>query len=228
MLTLSQKLVAGIAATTAVAAIAIAAPQAQAEPAGDFFGTPTTVTDDNWAATGFTSIPDPLILPLSDWTADLFTVGSAQSILTVSRGLSAIVDNTYNGDGSFELWYSVTSANVPGNSGGITSASLALDLVGLNPDLSATGIKEIYSDAGFTNLLGSSTVTILGGVEDSTDAFFSPTTTIWVKDIIDINGGSLSSVTNSFEAIPEPMTMLGASAAVAIGAAFKRRQAKKG
>ncbi|MFN5515859.1 MAG: PEP-CTERM sorting domain-containing protein [Cyanobacteriota bacterium] len=222
MLTLSKKLVAGIAA---IAAVAIAAPQAQAVPAGDFFGTPTTVTDDDWSATGIGSTPDPLILPLSDWTGDLFAVDASQAIFTVSRGLSSIVDNTYNGDGSFELRYSVTSTNPIK---GITSASLALDLVGLNPDLSATGIKEIYSDAAFTNLLGTSAVTILGGIEDSTDAIFAPTTTIWVKDIIDIDGGSLSSVTNSFEAVPEPMTLLGVSAAAAFGAAFKRRQAKKG
>ena len=49
----------------------------------------------------------------------------------------------------------------------------------------------------------------------------------YVGDVA-VNEGFLSMFNISFTAVPEPLTILGASTAVAFGAAFKRRKANKG
>ncbi len=99
------------------------------------------------------------------------------------------------------------------------------------------------------------TFTVVGGTSDGTEisfgavdyvkvttgqtTFFSP-----IEALAGVDGdgvlytGSISftqsgtpasaSYSGSFSAVPEPLTMLGASAAIAFGAAFKRRNANKG
>jgi hypothetical protein len=71
--------------------------------------------------------------------------------------------------------------------------------------------------------------------------FFSPVAQLTGTDTDGVNytgaifftqsstqGQASASYSGSFQAVPEPLTMLGASAAVAFGAAFKRRNANKG
>jgi hypothetical protein len=208
-------------ASVAVAGLGLlAAPQAQAASfadAGDFFlpGGPITIEDGLWKASGENSAPLGLFAPLNDWTVSIISPTASTVDLTVSRGIAGVVLPP----ATFQTWYQLESVNP------IVQAFASWDLNGAG----ATGTltKEIYSDAFFTNLVGTATVTTVNGNTISTGATFAGLNTLYIKDIINTQSGNLSSYTNSY-AVPEPLTMLGASAAIAFGAAFKRRNANKG
>jgi hypothetical protein len=56
-----------------------------------------------------------------------------------------------------------------------------------------------------------------------------PLNTFYVTDTITVNAnGSLTSVSNTYVAVPEPLTMLGAMTAAGFGVGFKRKLAKAG
>ena len=189
-------------------------------PAQNFFNPPgvNTITDGTWSATGQGSTPNPLV-GINDWTVTLTAhPGNLAALFTVSRAATPFAPSP----NLFTTTYSITNAKAP-----IDGAAVALDLVGFNNVKEGSIIKEIYADAEFTVLLGTASAIVTGGTDTTIDAFFSPRSTIYVKDIIRTSGGDLSSYTNSYASVPEPLTMLGAAAAVAFGSAFKRSSAKK-
>lgn len=221
MLTLSQKLAAGLAATSLAAGAAVlSAPQAQAQttdvPPNSAFLLPfatglVDVFQDNFVAEGnFPYIP---VAPLADWRVTIDAMGPSDAIFTVGRGLSAPLETS---NSPLLLSYYLT------NTDGVAfrNASIAIDLV--NGVGSAT--KTVYGvfEGGNMTVLPIGVASL--GSAASLNGEFS---TIFVVDQVSFESGSLSSVTNSFSAVPEPMTILGASAAVAFGAAFKRRKANK-
>ncbi|MFN9176443.1 MAG: PEP-CTERM sorting domain-containing protein [Synechocystis sp.] len=189
-------------------------------PAQQFFNPPgaTTITDGTWSATGQGSTPNPLV-GVNDWTVTLTAYpNNLAAVLTVSRAATAFAPSP----NAFTTAYFLTNVKAP-----INAASVALDLVGFNSIKSGSIIKEIYADAAFTTLLGTASATVTGGTATFVDATFAPQDTVYVKDIINTSGGDLSSYTNSYSSVPEPLTMLGAAAAVGFGSAFKCNAAKK-
>ena len=94
------------------------------------------------------------------------------------------------------------------------NALLSLNISGVGTP-GSTSTKMIYDTEGGT-LLGSAGLNTL--IE------FDKQSSLFVVDTINLGSGeTLFSYTNRFEAVPEPLTMLGASAAIAFGAAFKRK-----
>ncbi|MEB3161199.1 MAG: PEP-CTERM sorting domain-containing protein [Synechocystis sp.] len=203
----------GLLTTTNAQATSITPAQNFFNPAGA-----NTIADGTWSATGEGSTPNPLV-GINDWTATLTPYpDNMAALFTVSRAATPFAPSP----NSFITTYSITNAKAP-----IDSATVALDLVGFNNVKNGSIVKEIYADAEFTVLLGTASTIVAGGTETTIDAFFAPQETIYVKDIIRTSGGDLSSYTNSFASVPEPLTMLGAAAAVTFGTAFKRNAAKK-
>jgi len=195
MLTLSKKLAAGIAATTAVAAVALAAPQAQAQQIYDFSfngsragnATATTLTLVGNAVAG-----DP----------------AEQSVIsTLLPSGSVFTLNFPNGfPGAIPDFRPVNLAG------------FSLDVVPFtvtnNPQASfRTGVAGTFGTVQFTFEGDGLAAGIRFGKGAVNFTSITPDT---------------FGATGFIQAVPEPMTMLGASAAVAFGAAFKRRQAKKG
>jgi hypothetical protein len=221
MLTLSQKLAAGLAATSLAAGAAVlSAPQAQAQttdiPPNSAFVLPfatglVDVFQGNFTATGnFPYIP---LAPLADWRVTIDAISDSDAIFTVGRGTSAPLDTSNS-----PLLFAYYLTNTSGAS--FRNASIAIDLI--NGVGSATKtVFGVFQGGSMTDLpIGVATL----GSAITLGGEFS---TIFVVDQVSFESGSLSSVTNSFSAVPEPMTILGASAAVAFGAAFKRRKANK-
>jgi hypothetical protein len=190
-------------------------------PAQDFFNPnplPSTIASGTWSATGIESTPNPLV-EVDDWTVTLTAYpNNLAAVLTVSRAATSFAPSP----NAFTTAYSLSNVKAP-----INAASVALDLVGFNSIKSGSIIKEIYADAAFTTLLGTASATVTGGTATFVDATFAPQDTVYVKDIINTSGGDLSSYTNSYSSVPEPLTMLGAAAAVGFGSAFKCNAAKK-
>jgi len=192
------------------------------QPAQKFFNPdplPSTIADGTWSATGIKSIPNPLLSPVDNWTVALDAYPNNEAaVFTVSRAANPFASSP----NSFTTAYSITNVKLP-----IFGAAVAFDLVGFNSDKNGSIFKEIYADADFTTLLGTASATIMNGNATFVDAFFAPQTTVYIKDIISTSGGDLSSYTNLYTAVPEPLTMLGAAAAVGFGGIFKRNAAKK-
>ena len=231
MLTLSQKLAAGLAATSLAAGAAVlSAPQAQAQttdvPPNSAFVLPfatglVDVFQGDFTATG--NFPYTPVAPLADWRVTINAIGESDAVFTVGRGTSAPLDTS---NSPLMLAYYLT--NTSGSS--FRTASIAIDLldvVGSATDL-LDGVGSVTKTVFGVFEDGSMTVLPIGvatlGRATSLEGEFS---TIFVVDEVSFESGSLSSVTNGFSAVPEPMTILGASAAVAFGAAFKRRKANK-
>ncbi|MFM1843478.1 MAG: hypothetical protein RLZZ490_2221 [Cyanobacteriota bacterium] len=203
----------GLLGTTNAQATSITPAQNFFNPAGA-----NTISDGTWSATGQGSTPNPLV-GVNDWTVTLTAYSNNDAaVFTVSRAATPFAPSP----NSFTTLYSITNDKNP-----IYAAAVALDLVGFNSIKNGSIIKEVYADAEFTTLLGTASAIISGGTETTVDAFFAPQDTIYIKDIIQTSGGDLSSYTNSYASVPEPLTMLGAAAAVAFGGAFKRNSAKK-
>ena len=87
----------------------------------------------------------------------------------------------------------------------------------LNADIAfnqtGTFTKNVYSDPGFTTLIGTATSTDGGSVvfQNLTPQTFS---TVYVEDIYAFNGGTqVNSLSNNFRATPGPLPVLGAGAA---------------
>lgn len=216
MLTLSQKLAAGIAATTAVAAVALAAPQAQAASLTTLalFEAGETITSGDSSATGLGLGFNPS--SIAQYTVDIEKASANLTNFTLGRGGRPSIRP---GQTPVTIRYSLTTAKA------VKRASFNADTTGNVVGL--TGSKSIYADPAFSVLLGAIDVNTLslesiGNVNNLT--------TLYIVDTLSFTGAAtarFNGYSNSF-VVPEPMTMLGASAAVAFGAAFKRRQAKKG
>jgi len=130
---------------------------------------------------------------------------------------------------------------------GLTSAAIQTPLTFT---LQTPGFPALYSlpsfDITFTGAGGITTLTVFGPNTPEGDyarigndfgSTIANLVTLQAKDnnqlaytgqfmINDSTGGN-SVFSLKFTAVPEPLTMLGASTAIAFGAAFKRRQAKK-
>jgi hypothetical protein len=116
--------------------------------------------------------------------------------------------------GSYDLSYTVTST-VPINS------------ISVNQSASSTiTVKNVSATPGGTNIPGfpitTTDSTVAGSVVPNL-------TTVYVKDSITVtSNGFVTSVTNIFTAVPEPLTILGAMTAAGFGVGFKRKLAKAG
>jgi hypothetical protein len=86
-----------------------------------------------------------------------------------------------------------------------------------------TATKEIYSDPGFTTLIGTGTSTngnsvVFTALSDQT------LNTVYVKDTYSFNGGTqLNSISNNFKVTPGPLPILGAGASFAFSRKLRRR-----
>ncbi|MEB3174466.1 MAG: PEP-CTERM sorting domain-containing protein [Cyanobacteriota bacterium] len=194
MLTLSKKLAAGIAATTAVAAVALAAPQAQAAQINFSFN---GLRSGTAAATTLTTV-GPAVAE---------NAAEQPLVTSLLPGGDVFVLNFPNGfPGAFPNTRPVNLVS-PITLGGVPVAVLN------NPQATfRSGGAQTFSTIQFD--LGAFSV---GGKDFTGGAL-----------IFNSNTPTTFGGTGFVTPIPEPMTMLGASAAVAFGAAFKRRQAKKG
>lgn len=83
--------------------------------------------------------------------------------------------------------------------------------------------KDIYSDAGFMNLIGTGTSTngnsvVFTALSDQT------LNTIYVKDTYSFSGGTqLNSISNNLKVTPGPLPILGAGASFAFSRKLRRR-----
>jgi len=194
MLTLSQKLAAGIAATTAVAAVALAAPQAQAVQINFSFN---GLRSGTAAATTLTTV-GPAVAE---------NAAEQPFVTSLLPGGDGFVRNFPNGfPGPFPNTRPVNLVS-PLTLGGVPVAVLN------NPQQTfRAGASGTFSTIQFD----------LGAFHVGTTGFGGGAL------IFNSNTPHTFGATGFVTVIPEPMTMLGAFAAVAFGAAFKRRQAKKG
>lgn len=115
--------------------------------------------------------------------------------------------------GSYNISYKITSTHP------ITEIILKQDA-----DVTST-TKNVSLTQGGPNVAGfplnvtSPNAVVMAGVSGSTS--------FYVMDTIEVgDNGFVNSVTNTFVAVPEPLTMLGAMTAVGFGVGFKRKLAK--
>lgn len=103
----------------------------------------------------------------------------------------------------------------------------------MNTDISfsqlGSATKTVYSDAGFTNLIG--TFTSVNGNSVAYSALTDQTlSTVFVQDTYSFNGGTqLNSISNNFKStappagVPGPLPILGAGASFAFSRKLRRR-----
>jgi hypothetical protein len=190
----------------------MAAPQAQAATFDtltfDAFFAGGTLTTNNFSATGVSST---VSRPASNVFLEEFS--------SVSAALAASTAPTLE-IGTWTMAYNFTSLNGTG----IATSSFIASPAGTT---NATLEKYIYTDSTKSTLLGIASTTQNNQTSDTTPLIFGPLTNFYVEDVVTISNGGIAGISNSYD-VPEPLTMLGASAAIALGAAFKRRQANKG
>jgi len=210
---LFQKFATGLTATSVVLGVSLLTVQkAEALSLIDFV-TGGSVTSNGWTATGIGA--SPFSEPYRSWDVNLDALGDSV-LLTVSRGNQ----NTVDAPASILLRYSLTGPAL------LESAVASLDFS--SADRAGSITKQIFSDAGFTNLIGTASVTVIPPDDTTTvNANFQGLNTLYIQDSINTTAGSLSSYTNGYQKeVPEPITMLGAGAAIAFGASFKHRKNK--
>jgi len=115
--------------------------------------------------------------------------------------------------GTYDLSYTVTS-------------TLPIDSISLNQNAFSTiSVKKVSTTPNGPNIPGFPLTSSGTGVTGSVAGF----TTLYVTDTITVSsGGFVTSVTNTFAAVPEPLTILGAMTAAGFGVGFKRKLAKAG
>ena len=109
----------------------------------------------------------------------------------------------------------------------ISAGSLQFTEFSLNADISfsqlGTVTKTVYSDPGFTTVIGTYTST------NGNSVAFSPLSnqtlsTVYVQDTYSFNGiTQLNSISNNFKAVPGPLPILGAGASFAFSRKLRRR-----
>lgn len=109
----------------------------------------------------------------------------------------------------------------------VNAGSLMFTEVSLNTDISfnqlGTVTKNIYSDPGYTNLIGTMMSTNGNSVafQPLTDQTLS---TIYIEDTYSFNGTTqLNSISNNFKVTPGPLPILGAGASFAFSRKLRRR-----
>ena len=216
-----------LATSVAVAGLGLlAAPQAKALsfdqatlPA--FFGGGTLSTT-GFTATGFSStIPAVVSGPFSNVTLQQGSDAIVSLVVNLSPAAQAPLITLPT---TFSYSYTLNS---------LTQA-FTLASANLNPSQASTTValltKEIYdfNPANGGTLLATATFDQNGTIGTSNPVVFSSgLTSLFIVDTLQLTAGGVASLTNTYQ-VPEPLTMLGASAAIAFGAAFKRRNANKG
>jgi len=117
------------------------------------------------------------------------------------------------GKGSYNITYKVTKTGLP--IGGVyvnqnainTSSRKSISLTAGGSDI--TGFPIVSNDSAYLGFI------------------VPPLNEFYVTDVITVGDlGSLTSVSNTYQAVPEPLTMLGAMTAAGFGVGFKRKLAK--
>ncbi len=199
-----QSLVMGIATLGVISGSALLAPSANAFTIGSIGSNSLTVGSTTFS--DFSTTTTNL-----NWLDYVITASSAPKgpQLSVATGPVTV------GAGSYNITYKVTKTGEP--IGGVT--------VNQNAELTSS-LKSISLTPGGADIAGFPIVS-----NDSAYLGFivPPLNEFYVTDTITVNAnGSLTSVSNTYQAVPEPLTMLGAMTAAGFGIGFKRRIAKAG
>ena len=203
-----QSLVMGIATLGVISSSALLAPSANAFTIGSI-GSNTlsagSVTFSDFSTT--TTNPNWLNYAINASIVDGPEPKGLQ--FTIANGPVTV------GAGSYNITYKVTKTGLP--IGGVFVNQNAIN---------ASSLKSISLTPGGADIAGFPVV--------STDSAFlgfivPPLNEFYVTDVITVNAnGSLTSVSNTYQAVPEPLTMLGAMTAAGFGVSFKRKLAKAG
>lgn len=200
-----QSLAMGIATLGVISSSTLLAPSANAFTIGSIGSNSLTV--------GSTTFSD-----FSTTTADLNWLDYAitASSTPVGAQLSLNTGSVTVGPGSYNISYKVTKTGDP--VGGVFVNQNAFK---------SSSLKSISLTPGGADIAGFPIV--------STDSAFlgfivPPLSEFYVTDTITVNtpDGFLTSVSNTYVAVPEPLTMLGAMTAAGFGIGFKRKLAKAG
>ena len=197
-----QSLVMGIAALGVISGSTLLAPSANAFTIGSIGSNTLTVGSTTFS--DFSTTTTDL-----DWRNYVITASSTP----VGAQLSLNTGGTAVGAGSYNITYKVTKTGDP--VGGVFVNQNAFK---------SSSLKSISLTPGGADIAGFPIVS-----NDSAYLGFivPPLNEFYVTDVITVNAnGSLTSVSNTYEAVPEPLTMLGAMTAAGFGVGFKRRLAK--
>jgi len=200
-----QSLVMGIATLGVISGSTLLAPSANAFTIGDI--------GSNTLSVGSTTFSDFSTTTADlDWRDYVITASSTP----VGAQLSLNTGTTAVGPGSYEITYKVTKTGDP--IGGVYVNQNAFK---------TSSLKSISLTPGGSDIAGFPIVS-----NDSAYLGFivPPLSEFYVTDTITINppDGFLTSVSNTYVAVPEPLTMLGAMTAAGFGVSFKRKLAKAG
>lgn len=200
-----QSLVMGIATLGVISGSALLTPSANAFTIGDIGSNSLPVGSDT-IFSNFSTTTTNL-----NWRNYVITASSAPQgpQLSVATGPVTV------GAGSYNITYKVTKTGLP--IGGVYVNQNAIN---------ASSLKSISLTPGGADIAGFPIVS-----NDSAYLGFivPPLNEFYVTDTITVNArGSLTSVSNTYEAVPEPLTMLGAMTAAGFGVGFKRKLAKAG
>ena len=200
-----QSLVMGIATLGVISGSTLLAPSANAFTIGSIGSNSLPVGSDT-IFSDFSTTTTNL-----NWLDYLITASSAPQgpQLSVATGPVTV------GAGSYNITYKVTKTGEP--IGGVYVNQNAIN---------ASSLKSISLTPGGADIAGFPIVS-----NDSAYLGFivPPLNTFYVTDTITVNAnGSLTSVSNTYVAVPEPLTMLGAMTAAGFGVGFKRKLAKAG
>ena len=199
-----QSLVMGIATLGVISGSALFAPSANAFTIGDIGS--NTISVGSTTFSDFSTTTADL-----DWRDYVITASSTP----VGAQLSLNTGGTAVGAGSYNITYKVTKTGDP--VGGVFVNQNAFK---------SSSLKSISLTPGGADIAGFPIVS-----NDSAYLGFivPPLNTFYVTDTITVNAnGSLTSVSNTYVAVPEPLTMLGAMTAAGFGVGFKRKLAKAG
>ena len=200
-----QSLVMGIATLGVISGSALLAPSANAFTIGSI---------------GSNSLPVGSDTIFSDFSTTTTNLNWRNYVITASSApqgpqLSVATGPVTVGAGSYNITYKVTKTGLP--IGGVYVNQNAIN---------ASSLKSISLTPGGADIAGFPIVS-----NDSAYLGFivPPLNEFYVTDTITVNaGGSLTSVSNTYQAVPEPLTMLGAMTAAGFGVGFKRKLAKAG
>ncbi|MFM7440637.1 MAG: PEP-CTERM sorting domain-containing protein [Snowella sp.] len=199
-----QSLAMGIATLGVISSSTLLAPSANAFTIGSIGSNSLTV--------GSTTFSD-----FSTTTADLNWLDYAITASSAPQGpqLSVATGPVTVGAGSYNITYKVTTTGLP--MGGVYVNQNAIN---------ASSLKSISLTPGGADIAG---FPIISNDSAYLGFIVPPLNEFYVTDVITVNAnGSLTSVSNTYEAVPEPLTMLGAMTAAGFGVGFKRKLAKAG
>jgi hypothetical protein len=160
---------------------------------------------------------------LDDFNNGPVTVGDKTFTYVNSTFLSFLDEIEIVGEGTnYTLFYSFEPTSFSGSTFTFDYDVQSINSiigVGLDSDTS-TGAKTLTT--GFN---GTTLVSLNGGEIESP---LAPATSVEVRNsYVRTGGGRISSFSNSFEQVPEPLTILGTGLALGFGGLFKSKSSKK-